>query len=142
MEQRYRPSIPSPLGQDRSKGSKDWKSSIDFRINKRHSTLSSEKPKRTTSMKLINSTAANRAMLRAKTKKQNDDEIKYQQKSIPNQKPKSESKDLNLNLSDNRPLLSQPPRTVHLNKTPAAALQVARRYLKIMVKVKNHRNTI
>ncbi len=93
-------------------------------------------------MKLINSTAANRAMLRAKTKKQNDDEIKYQQKSIPNQKPKSESKDLNLNLSDNRPLLSQPPRTVHLNKTPAAALQVARRYLKIMVKVKNHRNTI
>ncbi|CAG8509839.1 3913_t:CDS:2 [Funneliformis caledonium] len=138
-EQKSRPLISSSLGQNRSK---DWKS-MNICPSKRYSTLATESAKRTTSMKLINSTTANRMMRRVKAKKQqNDIEMKHHQKSTPKPKSKPELQDKNLNLSHDRPLLSQRPRTVHLNKSPAVTLQNARKVLKVMMKIRKHRNTI
>ncbi|CAG8628519.1 11344_t:CDS:2 [Rhizophagus irregularis] len=115
LDQRHRPSVPSSLGGSRTG---DWKS-LDYYPSKRHSSPAPEKPKRTTTMKLMNSTAANRVL-----------------------KIKPQLKEINLNLFDERPSLSQPPRKHHLNKSPGMNLQIARRYLKAMVKVRKHRNTI
>ena len=58
MEKRHRPTISSSLRGNRTG---DWKS-LDFYPSKRHSTPASEKPKRTATMKLMNSTAANRVI--------------------------------------------------------------------------------
>lgn len=139
LEQRHRPSVPSSLGGNRTG---DWKS-FDFYPSKRHSTPASEKPKRTTTIKLMNSTAANRVLKNKRRVQEDDDDEVIRSKSIQKQKVvKSQLKDINLNLFDERPSLSQPPRKHHLNKSPGMNLQIARRYLKVMVKVRKHRNTI
>jgi hypothetical protein len=143
LEQRHRPSIPSYLGENRPS---DLKSSdLDFYPSKRHSTPASEKPKRTTTMKLMNSTAANRVLKNKRRVQDDDDEVirsKSKQKQKQAKQVKPQLKEINLNLYDERPLLSQPPRTHHLNKSPGMNLQIARKCLKVMVKVRKHRNTI
>lgn len=139
LEQRHRPSVPSSLGGSRTG---DWKS-LDYYPSKRHSSPAPEKPKRTTTMKLMNSTAANR-VLKSKRRVQDDDDEDevIRSKSTQKQKVKPQLKEINLNLFDERPSLSQPPRKHHLNKSPGMNLQIARKYLKAMVKVRKHRNTI
>uniref|UniRef100_A0A1D1YMM4 Putative helicase C550.03c n=1 Tax=Anthurium amnicola TaxID=1678845 RepID=A0A1D1YMM4_9ARAE len=140
LEQRYRTSVPSSLDDNHSIYSK----SMDFYPSKRYTTSASEKPKRTTTMKLINSTAANRALKNKKRRQYDDDDDDVEEiKSSKQNHIKSQSlSEKNLNLFDERPLLSQPPRTLHLNQSPEINLQAARRYLKVMIKVRKHRNTI
>ncbi|CAB4386909.1 unnamed protein product [Rhizophagus irregularis] len=140
LDQRHRPSVTSSLGGSRTG---DWKS-LDYYPSKRHSSPAPEKPKRTTTMKLMNSTAANR-VLKSKRRVQDHDDDEdevIRSKSTQKQKVKPQLKEINLNLFDERPSLSQPPRKHHLNKSPGMNLQIARRYLKAMVKVRKHRNTI
>ncbi|CAB4417038.1 unnamed protein product [Rhizophagus irregularis] len=112
LEQRHRPSVPSSLGGSRTG---DWKS-LDYYPSKRHSSPAPEKPK---------------------THDNNEINEFNRCKSF-----KPQLKEINLNLFDERPSLSQPPRKHHLNKSPGMNLQIARKYLKAMVKVRKHRNTI
>ncbi|GBB94160.1 hypothetical protein RclHR1_02300001 [Rhizophagus clarus] len=141
LEQRHKSLIPSSLGGNRPS---NWKST-NFYPSKRYSTPASDKPKRTTTMKLMNSTAANRTLKNKRRVQESDDEddvVRSKSKQKSRKQTRPQLKEINLNLFDERPLLSQRPRTYHLSKSPEMNLQIARRYLKAMVKVRKHRNTI
>ncbi|RHZ50630.1 hypothetical protein Glove_494g12 [Diversispora epigaea] len=51
-------------------------------------------------------------------------------------------KDNNLKLVEDRPTIYQQRRRLHKKQSPSTTLQVARGCLKMMLKIKNHRNTI
>ncbi|CAG8487054.1 2234_t:CDS:2 [Diversispora eburnea] len=113
----------------------DWKKIVC--PSKRYSTpIASSIPsyliksKRNMSVKLIISTAANRIMIHQKSRTAAISQLSH---SIY---------DKNLKLVEDRPTIYQQRRRLHKKQSPSMTLQVARRCLKIMLKIKNHRNTI
>ncbi|CAG8719673.1 3870_t:CDS:2 [Gigaspora margarita] len=143
----YRPRIPSTLNPNRNLERKN----INEFPSKRHCHSASTKQKRSMSVKLINSTAANRVIIKQKTKfpslpiNQND-ELMENPECIAIKRSSSFNEkinDKNVKLYEERPTINQPKRRLHNNKPPSVSLLLARRYLKIMLKIKNnHRNTI
>ncbi|CAG8498066.1 9933_t:CDS:2 [Dentiscutata heterogama] len=148
-EDYYRPRIPSALNPNRNLERKN----VNEIPSKRHSHLASTKQKRSMSVKLINSTAANRVIIKQKTKfpslsinqKSNQsDELMENPECIAIKRSSSvnEINDKNVKLYEERPTINQPKRRLHSNKPPSVSLSLARRYLKIMLKITNHKNTI
>src|SRR5437764_1374070 len=105
-------------------------------------------------MKLISSTAIYRffnqkSNVLAKTSSTDPEEFNYTSNKKLSSKSNNDKDDNNLNSDDKnirldceRPTFHQQPRKSHKNLSPAVTLQVSRRYLKLMVRIKRHRNTI
>ncbi|CAG8663521.1 19082_t:CDS:2 [Dentiscutata erythropus] len=145
----YRPRISSALNPNRNLERKD----VNEFPSKRHSHLASTKQKRSMSVKLINSTAANRVIIKQKTKfpslsinqKSNQsNELMENPEYIAIKRSSSvdEIKDKNAKLYEERPTINQPKRRLHSNKPPSVSLSLARRYLKIMLKITNHKKNL
>lgn len=164
LKSRYRPAIssslnpnkkPSPSNNENNMGDDDH---VKNYPSKRYSTLANSKPKRTQTMKFISSSAIYRffnqksnihekadpdgyhhytSSRRSSKNKNHHDDV-----SITGNKIINVGDDKNMRLDCERPTFRQQPRTSHTNITPAVTLQVSRKCLKIMVRIRRHRNTI
>ncbi|CAG8465431.1 5365_t:CDS:2 [Scutellospora calospora] len=119
----YRPRVPSALNPNRNSERKN----INMFPSKRHSHLASTKQKRSMSVKLINSTAANRVMIKQKSKyyslsiNQTNEIIETPEYiAIKNSSAiNNEIKDKNVKLYEDRPTIHQQERRLHNNKPPS-----------------------
>lgn len=161
-DSRYRPTIPSSLGPNQPS---DQEKIAGVCPSQRFSTSAFARTKRSMSVNFINSTAANRITIYQKSRVAAVSQLSHR---IYDNKPKvvidtpptedectstkksnficddkeTAVKDNNMKLSENRPMVYQQRRRLHNKKSPSMTLELARRYLKIMLKVKMHRNTI
>ncbi|CAG8739543.1 3364_t:CDS:2, partial [Cetraspora pellucida] len=135
----YRPQIPSALNPNRQSERKN----VNSFPSKRHYCSASTKQKRSMSVKLINSTAANRVIIKQKSKfpsltinrtENRTNEIMDSSeciaiKNFPSIVSIDEVNDKNVKLYEDRPTIHQPKRRLNNNKSPSASLLLARRYL-------------
>ncbi|CAG8542708.1 16157_t:CDS:2 [Acaulospora morrowiae] len=159
---RYRPTIPSSLGPNRPNDREKLASTCP---SQRFSTSAFSRPKRSLSIKLIDSTAANRVTIYQRSRVAAvsklshsiydnkskvvidappvEDECALMKKSKFNRNHKETViKDNNMKLDENRPMVYQQRRRIQNKKSPSMTLHTARRYLKIMLNAKSHRYTI
>ncbi|CAH1764126.1 10460_t:CDS:2 [Entrophospora sp. SA101] len=155
LKNRYRPAISSSLNPNRKPSPPNNKNNTgddDLAKNypsKRYSTLANSRPKpiyrffnqksnilekaSTDPDEYHNYTSSRRS---SKNRNHQDDV------SITGNKIINVGDDKNIRLDRERPTFRQQPRTSHTNITPAVTLQVSRKCLKIMVRIRRHRNTI
>ncbi|CAG8754994.1 11524_t:CDS:2, partial [Racocetra persica] len=136
----YRPRVPSALNPNRQ----SERQSVTGFPSKRHYHSASTKPKRSMSIKLINSTAANRVIIKQKSKfssftinrneNRTDETMDNSEciaiKNFTIDEINDKINDKNVKLYEERPTIHQPKRRLNNNKSPSTSLLLARKYLK------------